>query len=323
MKAVAVVLFFCCFFQIPQASAASCNFFSGHRLYTMNVDIPAKLSIPRDTPNGTVIFESRTVTLASPPNSFQCATDSPYGVQNEVGPTNAELKYLPIGNTGLAWQWGRNDNDIAAIYPNDTTKAGGYGYDKTRHRLRIIKVADTNETQKIPPGTLGHTTVGGLAVLAMSTSGMTILPQSCETPDVKVDMGSNDLSVFSEYGKHSDPVMFNIKLSNCPKGINKIFYSLVPTSGSPAVGAGDGMVALNKSSTAKGIALQILDENQTPIELSKEYGFLGYSAAGGNFNIPLFARFFRTVPTGKSGGFDPGMSSGTANADIWFIMNYL
>jgi len=323
MKAIALVLFFCGLFQVSQSLAAGCEFFSGHRLYTFSVDVPATLSIPRDTPNGTVIYESQAVTLGSPANSFKCATDVPYGIKNEVGPTNPELNYLPIGNTGLAWQWVRNDSSIAAIYPNGIQPAGGWGWGNTVHRLRLLKVADTNNTQKIPPGTLGHYEAAGLGLISMSTSGMTIVPQSCETPDVSVDMGSSDLSLFSEYGKYSDPVRFEIKLNNCPKGINKVSYSLVPTSGSPAVSAGAGMVELNSSSTAKGIALQLLDENQTPIELSKIYNFSGYSSMGGNFGIPLSAQYVRTLPTGKKGGFDPGMSPGTANADIWFIMNYL
>jgi len=323
MKAIVLVLFFGGLFPVFQARAAGCDFYPGHHLYTMNIDLPATLSIPRDTPNGTVIFESQTVTLVSPSNSYKCTSDAPFGVQNEVGPTNPELDYLPIGNTGLAWQWGRNENQIGSIYPNATMPAGNYGWDKSTHRLRILKVADTNETQKIPPGTLGHYQIGAVSGLAMATRGTTILPQSCETPDVRVDMGTSDLSLFSEYGKNSDPVRFNIKLNNCPKGINKVSYKLTPTSGSPAVSAGAGMVELNKNSTAKGIALQLLDENQAPIELNKEYTFLGYSGGGGNFGIPLFAQYVRTLPTGKKGGFDPGMSPGSANADIWFIMNYL
>lgn len=323
MKAVILILFFGGLLQVFQANAAGCAFFPGHQLYTINVNIPATLSIPRDTPNGTVIYESQIITLSSPSNSYKCATDSPFGVQNEVGPTNPELDYFPIGNTGLAWRWGRNDSDIGSVFPNATMKAGGYGWDKSRHRLILLKVADTNNVQKIPSGTLGHYQIGEVSGLAMATSGTTILPQSCETPDVRVEMGASDLSLFSEYGKHADPVRFNIKLNNCPKGINKISYNLVPTSSSPAVSAGVGIVELNKNSTAKGIALQLLDENQTPIELNKEYSFLGYSGAGGDFSIPLNAQFVRTLPTGKRGGFDPGMSPGTANADIWFIMNYL
>lgn len=323
MRAVALVFLLAGLFPVFQARAAGCEFFPGHHIYTINVNVPATLSIPRDTPNGTVIYESQTIVLASPSNSYECTGDSPFGVQNEVGPTNPELTYLPIGNTGLAWQWGRNENAIGSIFPNATVGAGGYGWDKSIHRLRILKVADTNGTQKIPPGTLGHYQIGNISVVAMATSGMTILPQSCETPDVRVDMGSSDLSLFSEYGKHSEPVGFQIKLNNCPKGINKITYTLAATPGSPATTAGTGMVELNQTSTAKGIALQLLDENQAPIQLNKAYSFLGYSGEGGNFGIPLFAQYVRTLPTGKKGGFDPGMSPGAANADIWFIMNYL
>ncbi|WP_339496212.1 fimbrial protein [Pseudomonas sp. RA_105y_Pfl2_P56] len=305
----------------PQfAHAANCSFYPGHKLGLFNIDIPTTLSIPRDTPNGTVIYESAPVATYTD-SSYKCTNNFFRGVKNNVGETTPGSLLMPIGNTGIAWQWLLSSP--LPGYPGQTRKAGGYGWNGSIHTLTLVKIGDINGTTKIPAGTLGYVQSDEVISLGMTTRGMTITPQSCETPDVKVDMGSTDLSVFSEQGKHSTPVRFSIKLNNCPQGINQISYTLTATSTSPAINASAGIIGLNNSSTAKGISLQLLDEQLQPLNLNKRYLYNGYSGTSGSFNIPLNAQFVRVLPTGKKGGFDPGMSPGTANADVWFIMNYL
>lgn len=308
-----------------RATADSCAFYTGHSMTALKIDIPITLSIPRDTPNGTVIYESPPLITSNINSSYECKSIMPAGVRNNVGALGgitSDKNILPIGTTGLGWQW-RFSKGPEPAYPLGQTKIGGFGFNGTQHSIAIIKIADVTTTQKIPSGVLGYLQRGELIALSISTGGTTILAQSCETPDVKVDMGAYDLSLFSEISKHSDPVNFYIKVNNCPRGINKITYILAPTSNSPILSFGSGTIGLNASSTAKGIALQLLDSNLAPVIFNKAYTISDYSTAGGNFNIPLNAQYIRTVPTGKNGALDPGMSSGTANAEVWFIMNYL
>ncbi|EJN21108.1 fimbrial protein [Pseudomonas sp. GM80] len=319
-KSTLFFAFFILIFPI-YANSAICSFYKDHAMTTFDVSVPSTLSIPRDTPNGTVVYESPPVTLNSINSSYTCTANSVSGIKNNVGESGKD-KLLPIGNTGLAWSWKYKGIRVNA-FPVDISVKGTYGFNGTTHSLVIVKTANITNAQKIPSGILGYYQIGEVSALAMSIQGMTILPQSCETPDVKVDMGENDLSQFSEFGKHTDPVGFTVKVNNCPRGINKITYTLSPTPNSPEVSAGSGVVSLNQNSTAKGIALQLLDSNQFPIEFNKAYLFSGYSTEGGNYNIPLNAQYIRTVPTGNQGGLDPGMRAGSANAEIWFIMSYL
>ncbi|QZD74138.1 type 1 fimbrial protein [Pseudomonas sp. 3-2] len=157
----------------------------------------------------------------------------------------------------------------------------------------------------------------------MATNGVTIVPQSCETPDIQVDMGSHDISIFANNGAYSEPVKFDISLNNCPSGINKVTYTLKPTSTSPSQNSTRGIVKLSADSTAEGLALQILNTDGTPLVLHQSYVFADYPTAGGNLKIPLSARYFRIAETAGNGGFDKGMRAGSANATIAFVMSYL
>ncbi|WP_435037298.1 fimbrial protein [Pseudomonas neuropathica] len=310
-------------FVSSYADAANCSFYPGHHQTTLTMQVPATLSIPRDTPNGTVIYESPPLRLGPTPSSYKCTNEFSYGVQNNVGVSKSGDLVYAIGNTGLAWQWSFKDNITIPIYPGIRREAGGYGWDTTSHVLRIIKIADVIDAQTIPAGTLGVFHADGVSPLAMATNGTTIVPQSCETPDIKVDMGSHDISAFSSNGTYSESVRFNISLNNCPIGINKVTYTLLPTSTSPAQNSTNGIVKLSADSTAQGVALQVLNSDGNPFVFHQSYVFTDYPSAGGNLKIPLSARYFRIAETGGNGGFDKGMRAGTANATIAFVMSYL
>ena len=310
-------------FASSYAGAANCSFYPNHHQTTLTMQVPATLSIPRDTPNGTLIYESPPITLGPTPSSYKCTNEFSYGVLNNVGVSKSGDLVYAIGTTGLAWQWSFKDNVTIPIYPGIRREAGGYGWDTTRHVLRLFKIADVIGVQKIPAGTLGVFHADGVSPMTMATNGVTIVPQSCETPDIQVDMGSHDISIFANNGAYSEPVKFDISLNNCPSGINKVTYTLKPTSTSPSQNSTRGIVKLSADSTAEGLALQILNTDGTPLVLHQSYVFADYPTAGGNLKIPLSARYFRIAETAGNGWFDKGMRAGSANATIAFVMSYL
>ncbi|MGS7252411.1 fimbrial protein, partial [Pseudomonas anuradhapurensis] len=290
----------------------------------INISIPSTLSIPRDAAVNTVIYESPAKTFNGAA-SYNCSTTFTTGIKNNVG-TDTTSTYFPIGSTGLSWQWIYQGFVYTGFGGGTTQQPGGYGFNTTTHVLRIVKTGDISPGATIPTGVLGYIQVESASVrpLAMVTDNSSaIILQSCETPNIAVEMGEYNLSVFSRSGNATPPRAFNIKLNNCPSGIQKVSYSLSATSGSPAVDSALGIIGLNTSSTAKGIALQLLDGNQTPIQLDKTYVFNGYSSGGGSFAIPLNAKYIRTLPNGDADQFDEGMSAGSANSEVTFVMNYL
>ncbi|MGS7251201.1 type 1 fimbrial protein [Pseudomonas sp. SK] len=314
----------CIFITAPSFSFAACEYYEGHSQKQININIPSTLSIPRDAPVNTVIYESPAITFNGAA-SYICSTTFTVGIKNAVG-TDSRLTYFPIGNTGLSWQWIYQGSAYVGFGGLKYQQPGGYGFNSTTNALRIIKTGNISPGATIPAGTLGYMQVesASLRPLAMTTyRSSSIILQSCETPNIFVEMGEHNLSVFSRSGNATPPKAFNIKLNNCPSGIQKVSYSLSATSGSPAVDGALGIIKLNTSSTAKGIALQLLDGNQTPIQLDKTYVFNEYSTDGGNFSIPLSAKYIRTLPNGDAGQYDEGMSAGSANSEVTFVMNYL
>jgi type 1 fimbria pilin len=150
-------------------------------------------------------------------------------------------------------------------------------------------------------------------------SSVSLPKLSCETPDVQVSMGEHFTRDFYHYGDTTLPKSFNIKLNKCSNGLTKVNYSLSANPTAPAVNATQGIVSLNKNSTAKGISLQVLDNNLQPIQLNKEYTFTPPTNTGGSFSIPMNARYIRTLP---NGGSSP-VTAGTANSEVAFVMSYL
>ncbi len=288
------------------------------------MDLPRFLTVPRDTPNGTVLYESPPITFNGS-DTFECDVSRPWGIKNLLGTDAITSDAFPIGDSGIAWRF---------LYSEGKTPIKGYGahyvvvgvrsFSGTSNVLQLIKAGDIEGGTFIPAGDLGYMKVDKMRVFTIrSTQSAAIVSRSCETPNVKVEMGEHDLSDFPKGGSYSSATNFKIEVNNCPTGINKITYNLTPAATAPALILSQGIIALNRSSTAKGIALQIIDSNQRPIELGKTYVFNGYSTAGGNFSIPLAARYLRTLTTSGAGELDPGMSAGSANTEVTFIMSYL
>ncbi|MCP3752804.1 fimbrial protein [Pseudomonas sp. SBB6] len=302
---------------------AACSFVTGHSAATLTVSVPSTLPFPRDTPDNTVLYESAPVTATGP--SFTCTTDTKWGVKNKLGTDAPTSKTFPIGDTGISWQWLYNDNPVAGDGGASVLNGGQiYGFGNTTHVLRLLKTGTVKSNTKLPIGEIGSFKTGTIYPIHLKIDKeLKFIAQSCETPDVKVEMGQYDLGIFSEIGDTSKATSFNILLNNCPSGIKKVMYTLAPNPTTPAWNASLGIIELNKSSTAKGIALQILDSNQTPLELNKDHVFSDYTSTGGSFRIPLSARYYRTLPASTGGKNDLGVSPGTANSEVSFVMSYL
>ncbi|AZZ76343.1 fimbrial protein [Pseudomonas sp. RU47] len=300
------------------ATAAVCEFYPDNSMGNLRVVLPATISVPRDTPNGTVIYESPIVTLGAIPSSFRCSAVHNEGVRNSVGTTQAGAQTFPIGNTGIGWQWVRPPSGkVWKGFPGDSDVAGGWGWNGTEHILRLVKTGEISGSATIPSGQLGKFVAAEIEPLALNTSGTRVVSQSCETPDVKVDMGSYNLSDFPKNGAYAKEQYFFLSMKNCPAGINNFRYSFSPTAGSPAWDANTGMVNLNSSSTAKGLALQMRFRDGKPLKLNQNYITKAPTSEGGNASVDLQARFVRIEPSNAQ------MRAGNANAEIAFVVEYL
>lgn len=141
----------------------------------------------------------------------------------------------------------------------------------------------------------------------------TINVAACATPDVTVNMGKPMRSQFTGVGYTTPAVAFDVSINACPAGrLTKIQYQFIPVNA--VIDANNGLLALDSTSSATGIALQLKDGSDAPLKFNTLYTLTGYnSAAGGSYKVPLKAAYRQTAPT---------VTSGSANAALTFTMTY-
>jgi major type 1 subunit fimbrin (pilin) len=146
-------------------------------------------------------------------------------------------------------------------------------------------------------------------------NGPTFVVASCITPDILVDLGRHQSNEFTGINATTPMVDFDIKLNSCPAGMNFIKYRIDPVT--TATIPAQSVVALDATSTATGVGVQLLDGAGAvhPLGAGTDRTFGGYNpTTGGSYTIPLKARYYQT---------SPGVTPGQANTTMMFTMTYL
>lgn len=166
------------------------------------------------------------------------------------------------------------------------------------------------------------------------TGNINVLSATCVTPDVNVNLGRHEATVFNKKGSTTSWVDSSIKLTGCPtfrgydsKGSwyadgsgtntagtlqnNALELRFTPTT--EVIDSAKGVVAVTKSSSsATGVGIQIGDKN-TPLDLRISKRYVQGLGATGNVTLPLVARYIQTGDT---------VTPGAANGTITFTINY-
>lgn len=297
------------------AHAVTCSFKPGNSGKTMQFTIPYSLTVPRDAPVGTVVWESAPMNVPTG-HSWKCSTSFKAGTINWVGgAASADQKTdEPIGTTGLAWSVNIADMTQATTTWEIDGASTTYWSVTGPLVLRIKKIGQVGADASVPCCVLGyHTVENQITPLTYKTSNTsTVATRSCKTPSVTVKMGDqNEVRGFQGVGTSLSPVSFSIALKECPEGLNKVSYQLNPNSA--IVDASRSVVALDAGSTAKGVGVQLLNSAGNPVALKTKLQFAQYDKQGGNFNIPLQAAYYQTANQ---------IVPGTANTSVAFVMGY-
>lgn len=272
------------------------------------------LTIPADTPNGTVVYQD---TVQSVGHIWSCSQISMFGIlmNPKLGTASGTETLFPLGKSGLSYRvWftalNRYQSAPQAIAPN-----GSYGFSANSVRLEILKTGELASKVNIDAGYLGSLQDDDLILKKLNLMNPIVLnAASCETPSVPVTMGDDyQLHDFREAGAKPRTVRFDIALNQCQTGIKKVTYSL--KANTQVIDATKGIVALNAGSTAKGIGLQVMNEAGQPIAFDTTYPFDAFTTTGLNFKIPLSAAYYRLG--------NEELSAGSANTEVTFIVNYL
>lgn len=290
---------------------AACKFTSGGA-QMLNIPVTSVLTVPRDAPVGTVIYTSPYVT--PPPTGQTSCNNDPFGVQNRIGSQpGSNATSFPIGNTGLSFVWKYIDIDGTYSWPSYGGAGNGGGSVSMPNGFQLVKTGPISAGATVPGGTAAILAYGGLSLLTMVFSNSIIVNQTaCTTPNVTVPLGTHNLSELGAVGATTSPVAFSIALNSCPAGMNTIKYQIDPTT--TVLNSANSVVAFDSGSVASGAGVQLLDGSGNVLPLSKQAALSGYaSSTGGNYVIPLKARYYRTGST---------LKAGTANTSMTFTINY-
>ena len=307
---------------------------------TVTVPMPASVSVPRDAAVGSLL--GGWVATVAEPNWWTCSSN----VQEPIG---AAFRTLVTGASGVTIV------DNGATYPVYDTNLPGVGIamgakvysngcgwqpdwvpvtgsrqtgqlcNSTELRpnggqLRAVLV----KTGPIVSGVVGPTSVAQAQsyangawdtamIVTLFTTATQVTVLSCQTPDVLVTMPPSKTADFGGVGSTTPSKTFAIGLNNCPAGLGMIKYQVDAVTA--IVNSANSVVALDGTSTATGVGLQLLDGAGNVFPLGTPRTLTGYNAAaGGDYSIPLRARYYQTGPR---------VGAGSANTGMTFTMSYL
>lgn len=124
--------------------------------------------------------------------------------------------------------------------------------------------------------------------------------------DKTVTLGTWPTKQLSTAGSRTQPVPFTLKLTGCPPGSASITFS------GKAEGSDNSLLALNDSSAARNVAVEIRDRDKTRLALQQASQAVAVDA-GGNAELSFYANYIATADNPQPG---------RADADATFMINY-
>ncbi|MFK3659283.1 fimbrial protein [Scandinavium sp. NPDC088450] len=179
-------------------------------------------------------------------------------------------------------------------------------------------------------------------VNACFSGAVTVVSNTCQTPDVFVNLGTHDTAEFSGKGSATPWVNASIQLKNCPvfygenrfggawsedgtyspdshSSANQVWYTLRPVQS--VIDNAQGIMNIDQSveNAAKGISIQVASgDKDSPVAVEFGTGFSLDLPSDGSQNIviPLVSRYIQTASSVRD------LKPGLANGQITFLINY-
>ncbi|MNN68104.1 Type-1 fimbrial protein, A chain precursor [compost metagenome] len=128
-----------------------------------------------------------------------------------------------------------------------------------------------------------------------------------------VQLGTHDIADFTGQGSTSDPVDFYITLNDCeddPAGsVARAFMRLGGVDGSVPVDRDLGLFTLTTDSSARGIGIQVMRSDNTPLKLEEFVDMVPLTPS--ITRLDLRARYYQTEAS-----VTPGEAKGALNFTI-------
>lgn len=342
------------------AQALECKIIRGPTIsYTAPLVVP-NLTVGADVPVGTIIYKQRFRPQSL--NDVYCdGSTSPYGLGRQFSFTstpkgiaawNGQPFPGKVYNTGLpgigvAFTWKDQFTFPEIAPPSMFNNPVGQEFTMLMadFDINFIKIGE------VQPGTISGSDLPSANIELYSQYGSVVTPipwanvnfqgsiniisKACTTPNVKVPMGTVDISKFGRQGAVSDWVNWSITLSDCPK-----FYGTYPNSGTVAnqdgsqitgtvvnnslqtelnpsvpLDSSKGIIGITASAdAATGVGIQIAQGNGVPLNLSNRIVSPLTVSSPSVIKIPFQARYIQTGASSPT----PGPANATMTFNIFY-----
>lgn len=299
---------------------------------TLAIKFPSKLVIPRNAKTGDELAGTEISSTIECNNKFYPTGGNAEIFKVKSNPSRASNGvYLETTVNGIGLHWTLQTSDeqgsemsaggLNGSTPRPTVSFPYLGGKKTHSIKQVFKLVLTSNTigkdriisfpdfkVAVEPGSF----VGGLyqkPLFSYSISSVQIETAACNLTKSSIDvpMGRVHASQFNAPGSTSRQVPFSLSLECDPGASMKLNLDATHQ-----VAGREGTIALNSSSTAAGLGIQILDvADNTPIPLGKPRD-MGVTHNGANA-ISLAARY---IQVGNR------VSPGSANGSLTFSLSY-
>ncbi|KVQ50332.1 fimbrial protein [Burkholderia territorii] len=129
---------------------------------------------------------------------------------------------------------------------------------------------------------------------------VTSIDGTCSVPAQTVTLPTAWTNKFGDVGSTLGTQSFQIRINNCPKGYNRIGYTLDPRGG--VIENAPGVLPLAADSTASGVKIRVADDKGVPVAFGTSIKVDAYNkTTGGSYAIPMQASYIKTDATIKPG----------------------
>ena len=324
------------------ARAANCSYTAETPARLVSVsNLTGSITVGRDVAVGNVIYRASfynniatNVYISCPVGTFTAGYR--YIMQSGEPSGYTHPQYGTVYNTsvpGIGYAVWRNNAPMPQL---STYGGGGKFLMPTGFDVSFIKtspvvapgVINGAELMNIEAMVQGDSVVQGF--VSRFVGSLTVVANTCRTPDVRVDLGEHSTSDLQGKGTTTKMVDVNIQLFDCPAfygaarrtitedGVisdnapdfraNNILYSVRPTSS--IIDVINGIMAIQNAGgagSAQGVGIQILNATTLQPYVLTTTQFSGLTlteSSGPNYVIPLKARYIQTGPTVTAGQAD-------------------
>ncbi|WP_261317905.1 fimbrial protein [Burkholderia cepacia] len=141
---------------------------------------------------------------------------------------------------------------------------------------------------------------------------ITPIDGTCSTPAQNVTLPGALLRKFGDVGSTVGAHSFQIRINNCPKGYNRIGYTMEPRGG--VIANAPGVLPAGADSTASGVKIRVTDDKGVPATFGTSIKVGDYDkATGGSYAIPMLASYIKT---------DATVTLGTVSGAMTVLLDY-